>query len=302
MLTIGSRGSKLALWQADYVKSRLEELGEECRIEVIETTGDQIQDVMLKEIGTKGLFTKEIEEALLERRIDLAVHSLKDMPTELPPGLEITATPEREDARDVIVGRTLADLPAGSRVGTGSLRRVAQLNATRPDLRVESIRGNVDTRLRKLDQGQYHAIVLAAAGLKRLGWSERIAEYLPVDVMCPAVGQGALAIETRNTEEHATSACRRLDHPETRAAITAERSVLAELGGGCQVPIGAHAQVSFSTIHIRAVVIATDGSRMVVRELSGDVGKAASLGKQLGLELLDAGAAEILTAVYGSAG
>ena len=292
MLVIGSRGSKLALWQANYIKGRLEALGEECRIEIITTSGDRFQSGPLKEIGTKGLFTKEIEEALLDKTIDLAVHSLKDMPTELPDGLQITAVPEREDARDVMIGRKLGELPAAARVGTGSLRRVAQIQAARRDVTVEGIRGNVDTRLRKLDEGQYDAIVLAAAGLNRLGWSERIAEHLPVDVMCPAVGQGALAIETRADGGYAMQAVARLDHPITHAAVTAERAVLKVLGGGCHVPIGAHAVVDEGTLHLRGIVISPDGTRMVKRESYGL--DAMQVGTALGEELLAGGAREIL--------
>jgi hydroxymethylbilane synthase len=280
VLVIGSRGSKLALWQANYVKSRLEQLGEECRIEIIQTTGDRIQNVMLKEIGTKGLFTKEIEEALLDRRIDIAVHSLKDMLTTLPDGLRITAAPERADARDAIIGRKLADLPAGARVGTGSLRRVTQLQSVRPDLRIESIRGNVDTRLRKLDEGQYDAIVLAAAGLDRLGWSQRIAEHLPVEVMCPAVGQGALAIETRAAEEHATTTCRQLDHAPTRTAITAERTLLSHLGGGCQVPFGAHAFITGGQLHLHATLLTPEGT-LIRRCMKGRPETPELLAKQM---------------------
>src|SRR5258708_6551311 len=196
MLVIASRGSQLALWQAHWVERELTARGHECRIQIIRTTGDKITDVPLAKVGTKGLFTKEIEEALLDGSADLAVHSLKDLPTELPPGLVLAAVPEREDPRDAVVGKRLADLPQGARVGTSSLRGAAQLRALRPDLQVESVRGNLDTRLRKLDEGQYDAILLAAAGLKRLGWEARIAEILPADVMCSAVGQGALAIET----------------------------------------------------------------------------------------------------------
>jgi len=196
MLVIASRGSQLALWQARWVAGELAARGEECRIEIVKTTGDKITDVPLAKVGTKGLFTKEIEEALLDERADLAVHSLKDLPTELPAGLVLAAVPAREDARDAVVGRKLAELGSGAKVGTSSLRRAAQLRKLRPDLEIESVRGNLDTRLRKLDEGQYEAILLAAAGLKRLGWGGRIAEILPVDIMCPAVGQGALAIET----------------------------------------------------------------------------------------------------------
>lgn len=292
MLVIGSRGSKLALWQASHIQGCLQALGEECRIEVISTSGDRFQSGPLKEIGNKGLFTKEIEDALLEGRVDLAVHSLKDMPTALPGGLQLTATPEREDARDAMIGLTLAELPAGARVGTGSLRRIAQLQAARPDLVVQGIRGNVDTRLRKLDEGQFESIVLAAAGLNRLGWSERIAEHLPVELMCPAVGQGSLAIETRADDGPAMRACLKLNHPPTKAAITAERAVLAVLGGGCQVPIGAHATLAEGMIHLRAIVISPDGARMVKRESHGV--DALQLGRAMGEELLANGAREIL--------
>src|SRR5580704_4388453 len=242
MLVIGSRGSQLALWQARWVQSRLAELGMESRIEIIKTTGDKVLSVPLSSVGGKGLFTKEIEEALLARHVDLAVHSLKDLPTEIPAGLQIAAIPEREDPRDAMVGNCLADLPQGARVGTSSLRRSAQLRRLRPDLVIESVRGNLDTRLRKLDEGQYDAILLAAAGLKRLGWGDRIAEILNDDVMCCAVGQGALAIETRASGA-GFDAVQALDHADTHAAVLAERGVLGALGGACQVPIGAYATV-----------------------------------------------------------
>ncbi|MGE5645010.1 MAG: hydroxymethylbilane synthase [Acidobacteriota bacterium] len=296
MLTIGSRGSKLALWQAEWVKARLEALGETCRIEIIKTTGDKITDVPLAKVGSKGLFTKEIEEALLDGRIDLAVHSLKDLPTELPAGLKIAAVPAREDARDALAGRRLADLPAGARVGTSSLRRVAQLRAARPDLIIESVRGNLDTRLRKLDEGQYDAIVLAAAGLTRLGWASRIAECFAPEVMCPAVGQGALAIETRETGE-AARVCAGLDEARVHAAVDAERAVLAALGGGCQVPIGAYGQAVGDRLELTAIAALPDGSRMVRRSASGPLAESARIGRELGAELLDAGAREILAQV-----
>jgi hydroxymethylbilane synthase len=297
MLAIGSRGSQLALWQAHWVKARLEEFGEECRIEIIHTTGDKIADVGLSKVGTKGLFTKEIEEALLNRSIDLAVHSLKDMPTEVPDGLTLAATPVREDPRDALVGRKLSELPRGALIGTSSLRRSAQLRALRPDLRIHDIRGNVDTRLRKLDEGQYDAILLASAGLRRLGWHDRIAELLEPEVMCPAVGQGALTIETRDDGGHALEVCRRLDDADTRICVTAERAVLAALGGGCQVPIGALAQLS-GRLLVRAIVISPDGSFIVRKQISGESGDAAQLGRALGEELLAGGGREILEAVY----
>ena len=295
-LTIGSRGSKLALWQANYIREKLEAVGHQIRIEVIQTTGDKFQAGPLKEIGNKGLFTKEIEEALLDGRIDLAVHSLKDMPAEIPSGLALTATPEREDPRDALVGRGLEDLSQGARVGTGSLRRVAQLKHARPDLWVEGIRGNVDTRLRKLDEGQFDAIVLAASGLKRLGWSERIAQYLTPDLMCPAAGQGSLAIETRDDGGPAVQACQMLNHPDTRAAITAERAVLAVLGGGCHLPVGAFASATGDAIELQAVAVSPDGSIVVRRSISGSVSEAAELGTRLGRQLLEGGAQAILDA------
>lgn len=297
MLVIGSRGSQLALWQAKWIGARLAERGHETRIEIIKTTGDKITDVPLAKVGTKGLFTKEIEEALLDGRIDLAVHSLKDLPTEVPAGLTVAAIPPREDARDALVGARLSELPAGAKMGTSSLRRAAQLRVVRPDLVIESVRGNLDTRVRKLDEGQYRAIVLAAAGLTRLGWADRIAEILQPEVMCPAVGQGALAIETR-TEGEAREICAALDHVATRAAVTAERAVLASLGGGCQVPIGAHAEVSGSNLRLMAVVIAPDGSLMVRKSDSGAVADADEIGRRVGAALLTEGAREILEGVY----
>lgn len=299
MLKIGSRGSQLALWQAHWVQARLAEQNFSSDIQIIKTTGDRITDVPLSQVGTKGLFTKEIEEALLAGEVDLAVHSLKDMPTELPAGLVLTAIPVREDPRDAVIGFRLADLPPGARVGTSSLRRAAQLRAYRPDLHIESIRGNLDTRLRKLDEGQYDALVLAAAGLQRLGWQDRIAERLDAHVMCPAVGQGALAIETRDDGGVGFTACLRLDHWASRVAVTAERAVLATLGGGCQVPIGAYARVENDRVLLRAVVISPDGSQLVIREGDGPTDQAAALGAALGQDLLRAGAAHILEAVYG---
>lgn len=299
MLTIGSRGSQLALWQARWIQARLENFGVECRIEIIHTTGDKITDVALSKVGTKGLFTKEIEEALLSGAIDLAVHSLKDMPTDLPAGLTLSAIPEREDPRDAMVGARLSDLAQHARVGTSSLRRAAQLLAIRPDLEIENIRGNLDTRLRKLDEGRYDAIMLASAGLRRLGWENRISELLEPEVMCPAVGQGALAVETREDGGEAYVLSKRLDHTETRIAVTAERAVLASLGGGCQVPIGAHATVdSGRMVHIRAVVVSPDGSQVIRKEARGLVTDAAAIGRVLGAQLLAEGGRKILETVY----
>jgi hydroxymethylbilane synthase len=294
MLVIASRGSQLALWQARWVAEQLSAAGQECRIEIIKTTGDKITDVPLAKVGTKGLFTKEIEEALLDGRAHLAVHSLKDLPTELPEGLVLGAVPQREDPRDAVVGRKLEDLPLGAKVGTSSLRRAAQLRQLRPDLLVESIRGNLDTRLRKLDEGQYDAILLAAAGLKRLGWGDRIAEILSPEQMCPAVGQGALAIETRAGFDGVAM----LDHADTHIAVLAERGVLGALGGGCQVPIGAYATVSEGRVHILAIVAAPDGTQVIRAEAEGPAAEASLIGASLANELLTRGARQILEAVY----
>jgi hydroxymethylbilane synthase len=277
MIVIGSRGSQLALWQARHIASLLQV---ETRLEIIKTTGDKIQDVPLSQVGGKGLFTKEIEEALLDRRIDLAVHSLKDMPSELPAGLTLAAIPEREDPRDALIG---APLKEGARIGTSSLRRSVQLMAMHRHLSIESLRGNLDTRLRKLDEGQYDTIILAAAGLRRLGWADRISELIPVDVMIPAVGQGALAIETRDDGGEAHEIARTLEHRDSRVAITTERAFLAVFGGGCQVPIGAHATVEDGGIHLRAFVSEPDGSCPKRGDLRGT--DPVALGQQLAHQL-----------------
>jgi hydroxymethylbilane synthase len=279
MIVIGSRGSQLALWQARHIASQLKV---ETRIEIIKTLGDKIQDVPFSQVGGKGLFTKEIEEALLDRRIDLAVHSLKDMPSELPSGLTLAAIPEREDPRDALIG---APLKEGARVGTSSLRRTVQLKTMHRGLSIETLRGNVDTRLRKLQEGQFDTIVLAAAGLHRLGWANRISELIPVDVMIPAVGQGALAIETRDDSGEAHQIAGALEHQDSRVAITAERAFLAVFGGGCQVPIGAHATVEGSQIRLRAFVSEPDGSNAKRGELTGT--DPVHVGRQLALVMLN---------------
>ena len=295
MIVIGSRGSKLALWQAQHIGEQLKALGTETRIDIIKTSGDMIQDVPLAQAGGKGLFTKEIDEALLNGSIDLAVHSMKDVPTGLPAGLTIAAIPEREEPRDALIGGSLADLHDGSRIGTSSLRRQAQLLAYRQDLKIHVLRGNVDTRLRKLDEGQYDAIVLAAAGLRRLGWQDRIRELIPVEVMCPAVGQGALAIETRDDRGVAHELARKLDHADTRIAVTAERAMLEVLGGGCQVPVGGYAYLEKGVIHMRAIVASPDGTRVVRAELSGV--DPLRTGASIGRILMERGAEEILRAI-----
>lgn len=300
MLRIGSRGSKLALWQAEWVARELARFGQVARIEIIRTTGDKMTDVALAQVGGKGLFTREIEEALLAGRIDLAVHSLKDLPTALPEGLALAAVPAREDARDAVVGRPLSRLEPGARVGTSSLRRTAQLRLLRPDLIIEPVRGNVDTRLRKLAEGRYDAIVLALAGLRRLGWEERIAEILPLETMLPAVGQGALAIETREDDGVARAACRPLEDEGTRRAVTAERALLTALGGGCQVPIAAHGVISDGALWLRAAVISPDGTQAVRDEIRGAPDDAEQLGRELARRLLASGAQAILEAIYGA--
>jgi hydroxymethylbilane synthase len=296
VIVIGSRGSQLALWQARHIQACLEALGAETRIEIIKTTGDKIQDVPLAKVGGKGLFTKEIEEALLAGAIDLAVHSMKDVPADLPGGLTIAAIPEREEARDALVGRRLAELAGGARIGTSSLRRSSQLRAFNGELRIEMLRGNVDTRLRKLDEGQFDAIVLAAAGLRRLGCEHRIAELVPPEIMCPAVGQGALAIETREDGGAAFLAAGTLDHPETRRAVTAERAFLAAVGGGCQVPVGAYARIGNGEVHLRAIIASPEGDRTISGAISSPDPDHA--GSTLGRQLLAQGGREILEAVY----
>jgi len=299
-LRIGSRGSQLALWQANHIAGLLRERGHEVELEIIKTTGDKILDVALAKVGTKGMFTKEIEEALLDNRVDLAVHSLKDLPTELAPEFEVAAITIRENPCDAFLSRhfeTINDLPQKARVGTSSLRRQAQLKAMRGDLIIEPLRGNVDTRLRKMEEGQYDAIILASAGLNRLGLTRWIREILPADVMCPAAGQGALGIEIRKGDTETLEHLRFLNHQPTRTAVLAERALLNELGGGCQVPIGAHAQVTGDDVTLIGVVARPDGST-VLREtrLGSDPVK---LGEELGKSLLERGGREILKEVYG---
>ena len=292
-MVIGSRGSPLALWQARHVSQLLNQIGIDTRIEIIKTTGDHLQTASLVQAGGKGLFTKEIEDALLAGSIDLAVHSLKDLPTETPAGLAIAAIPEREDPRDALVGRTLAALHEGALVGTSSGRRAAQMGVLRPDLRIEPVRGNVDTRLRKLHEGQFDSILLAAAGLHRLSLESQIAEYLTIDRMCPAAGQGALAIQTRAGDKSWRIA-QQLDHAPSRLAVACERSLLAELGGGCQLPVGAFAQLTHGRLHLTATVTAPDASLHL--RISGEDApeKAIELGARLAAELSGQGAHEIL--------
>jgi len=299
-LRIGSRGSQLALWQANHISALLGERGHQVEIEIIKTTGDKITDVALAKVGAKGMFTKEIEEALAEGRVDLAVHSLKDLPTETTAGFEIAAVTKRENPRDVFCSRkykSIDELPHGARVGTSSLRRQAQLKAVRPDLDIHPLRGNVDTRLRKLESGEYDAIILAAAGLNRLGKTELVRQVIPAEVMCPAAGQGALAIEIRAGDSVTRQHLAFLDDAAARAATTCERALLNKLGGGCQVPIGAFAEVRDGRLHLDAMVARPDGTK-VLRE-SRDGSDPVQLGEAVGETLLRRGGDIILEEVYG---
>jgi len=298
-LRIGSRGSQLALWQANHIAELLRQRGHEIEIEIIHTTGDKVTDVALAKVGSKGMFIKEIEEALAENRIDLAVHSLKDLPTELSDQFTIAAVPPREDPRDAFCSvrfSSIEDLPQAARVGTSSLRREAQLKAVRPDLTVHPLRGNVDTRLRKLESGEYDAIILALAGLRRLERTELVRQVLPVEVMCPAAGQGALAIETRAGDRDVISELALLNDSTTRAETNCERALLRKMGGGCQVPIGANATPQDSELRLEAVIASPDG-KSVLRE-SGSGSNAVRLGELTAEKLLQRGGAAILEAVY----
>ncbi len=298
-LRIGSRGSQLALWQAHHISALLRGAGHEVELEIIKTTGDRLQEITFAQVGavtgSKGIFTKEIEEALAEGRVDLAVHSLKDLPTELPPGFALAATPKRVDARDVFVSvkyGSIAELPAGAKVGTSSARRRAQLSSFRPDLELVEFRGNVDTRLRKLGEGQVDGILLAAAGLDRLEKTEWVRERIEPEIICPATGQGSLGIEIRLGDEKTASALEFLNDGPTRFAITAERTALNALGGGCQTPIGAHCRAIEGEYEILGVVAAPDGSRIIKARQTGT--DAVAIGKALARELIAGGAGELL--------
>lgn len=300
-LRIGSRGSQLALWQANHIAHMLTAQGHEVEIEIIKTTGDRLQEVTFAQVGSKGMFTKEIEEALAAGQVDLAVHSLKDLPTELPEPFALAATPPRVDPRDVLVSvryASLAELPHGARVGTSSQRRRAQLKAIRPDLQAEEFRGNVDTRLRKLSEGQMDAILLAAAGLDRLGRADWVRERLDPADFCPAAGQGSLGIETRRDDVAAIDALAFLDHPDTRYAVTAERAALAALGGGCQVPIGIHCRpmVAGDVVEIFGVVAdpATGKTIRIHHHAPRASTDPAVLGQQAAHMLLESGAGALL--------
>jgi hydroxymethylbilane synthase len=298
-LRIGSRGSQLARWQSNHIAALLRARGHEVDIEIIKTTGDKISDVALARVGTKGMFTKEIEEALAAHLVDLAVHSLKDLPTEVPPEFQIAAITQRDDPRDVFCSRqfeSIEALPDAARVGTSSLRRQAQLKAVRPDLDIQPLRGNVDTRLAKLEAGEYNAIILAAAGLNRLGKTELIKQFISADVMCPAAGQGALAVEVRAGDTETLRLLKFIDNPDARAATACERALLGRLGGGCQVPIGALAEVRGGRLHLQAVVARSDGSEVLRESADGD--DPVRLGESVGDTLLRRGGEAILEAVY----
>lgn len=305
MIRIGSRGSALARWQAEHIAARLRASGEEVSIEVLVTTGDRVQNAPFLQVGTKGMFTKEIEEALAEERIDLAVHSLKDLPTVLDSAFILAAIPERADPRDVFVSihfQSLHALPRGAIVGTSSLRRQALLRFLRPDLDIRELRGNVDTRLRKLQDGQYDAIVLAAAGLDRLQQTRWIRERFCPETMCPAPGQGALAIECRVEDEKTRARVAALDHAPTHFAVTVERAALATLEGGCQVPIGAYCESITAAWRITGVVASSDGSRVLREQMdfdgsASDLASARQTGRSIADRLLRGGAAELLSAM-----
>ena len=304
-LRIGTRGSALALWQAEWVKSQLLGGQQELIVElvVIKTTGDKILDVPLAMVGGKGLFVKEIEEALLDGRADLAVHSVKDMPAELPEGLHLAAMPPREDPRDALIsknGAGLDKLPHGARVGTSSLRRAAQLLHLRPDLRIETLRGNVDTRLRKLESEGLDAIVLAAAGLKRMELSQVISEYLEPERILPAVGQGALGIETRIGDVSTNEIVASLIHQQTVTTVRAERAFLKRLEGGCQVPIGGYATMEGETLILTGMVADLKGVRLIRKEMRGDARQPEVVGESLAEVVLESGGREILAEIYGN--
>jgi hydroxymethylbilane synthase len=300
MLVIASRGSQLALWQARWVEAQLQALGHEVRIEIIKTTGDKITGVPLAKVGTKGLFTKEIEEALLDGRADLAVHSLKDVPMDMPEGFTLAAIMVREDPRDALVSgrcRALSELPPASVVGTSSLRREAQLRERYPQLAVKALRGNVNTRLDKLDAGQYAAIILAAAGLRRLGLAPRIAALLDPADSLPAIGQGALALECRTDRADVLAVLAPLSDAATTRATVAERAFGRVLAGNCRTPLAAYATDRGSQLWLRGLVASRDGSQVLRGErfaTAGTVEEAASLGEALGAEFLQRGAAAIL--------
>ena len=306
IIRIGTRGSPLAVWQAEWVRSQLLALHPEYKVELvkIKTTGDKILDVPLAQVGGKGLFVKEIETSLLESQTDLAVHSMKDMPAEIPQGLCIGVVPERENPLDILIsreGRSFKNLPEGARVGSSSLRRGAQVRHHRPDITIHPLRGNLDTRIRKLETENLDAIVLAAAGVRRLGLEARITEYIPENIMLPAIGQGALAIEMREDDNVTRELIAPMDHRETRVAVESERAFLSRLEGGCQVPIAAHANIYEDEVNLTGLVAEIDGSVLLRETMTGPVDKHEELGVELANRLLERGGREILEHILGKA-
>ncbi len=300
-ITIGTRGSALALKQTKMVKAEMEELWPELKIEleIIKTTGDRFQDRPLPEVGGKGLFTKELEEAMLDGRTDMAVHSMKDLPTELPPGLILATITEREEPWDALVtsqnpGRKIEELPENARVGTSSLRRQAQLLNLRPDFQILPLRGNLDTRLRKLNDEKMDGIVVALAGLKRMGWEDRVTQVLPPEICLPSVGQGALGIEIRGNDSELFDLLQKLDHPATRSAIIAERELLHVLQGGCQVPVGGYGSLSEDLLILEGMVASLDGNELIRHCMEGPSADPQGLGRALAQKLLEMGADRIL--------
>jgi len=306
-IRIGTRGSQLALWQANWVKGKLSEWNPVIEVEIhkIKTTGDKILDVPLAKVGGKGLFVKEIEEALLDKKIDIAVHSMKDVPTDLPEGLCISAITEREDPRDALIskdGLKLKELKKGAKIGTSSLRRQVQLLNFRNDFEINQLRGNLNTRMKKLSAGDFDAIMLAAAGVKRMGWEDKITEYLPYDIFLPAIGQGALGIEIRESDKDIEKIIERFNHRETSLCVRAERAFLKRLAGGCQVPIAAFGTINGDSIRLEGLVGSIDG-KILYRDSEEDKeNNVEELGVRLAEKLLNMGADKILKEVYGNSG
>jgi hydroxymethylbilane synthase len=306
VIRIGTRGSKLALTQSELIKKEIERVHSNVQVELVrlKTTGDKILDSPLAKIGGKGLFVKEIEEALLNERVDLAVHSMKDVPAELPEGLILATFPAREDPRDAFVSvkyGNLEQLPQGARVGTGSLRRAAQLLHIRPDLKLVPLRGTVDTRLRKLEGGEFQAIILAAAGMRRLGFEERISQLLSTEQILPAIGQGALGLEVRHDDEQTIGLIDFLNDEETQVTVKAERAFLKELEGGCQVPMAAFSRLDSERLDLEGMVAELDGSNVIRDRITGERDEAEDMGVRLARRLLASGADEILERIYGEA-
>ena len=303
IIRIGTRGSKLALWQANYIKNQIEKKFHNIKaeLEIIKTKGDKILDVPLAMVGGKGLFVKEIEEALLEKRVDLAVHSMKDVPTFFPEGLYLPVITEREDYRDAFISKNnikLNHMPPNSLIGTSSLRRKSQLINLRNDIRIKDLRGNVDTRLKKLENGEFDAVILAAAGLKRMGYEKRITEYLDDSMMIPAIGQGALGIEIREGDRETLETVSFLKHNATFIEVEAERAFLKTLEGGCQVPIGCYGRIYSEKLSLRGFVASVDGKKYIKEDIEGNKDKYIELGVKLAEKILEKGGKEILEEVY----